>query len=141
MAAGANPQMILQMLKSASGGGAPGGAPGAGATGAPGGAQDSVGPATRELQSANPEYALKLIQSLKKQIVELLPSLSFKAPAAARALMSTMKGVDAALKELQQANATLQAVGAPIDMSAIPRPQPPGGPSSPAIMNPANTGI
>ena len=112
----------------------------AGATGA-GGAEESVGPATRELQSANPDYALKLIQQLKKQIVDMIPSLSFKAPAAARALMSTMKGVDTALKELQQANATLQAVGGPIDMSAIPKATPGGAMGGPNLMNPANTGI
>lgn len=124
MGAGINPAAILQMLKARAGGAA---APG-GATGAPG-AEESVGPASRELQSADPEYALKKVNQLKKDIAEMLPVLAFRAPAASRALMSTFKGLDAAIKELQQANATLQAVGGPIKMSGIATQQPPGGSS------------
>ena len=102
----------------------------------------SVLPATRELQAANPEYALQLVQEVKKQIVNLIPTLAFKAPGAVRALSSTFKGLDAALKELQQAQATLQAVGGgPIKISAIPTPQPPGGPTMPALPNPANMSL
>jgi hypothetical protein len=119
-----NPQAILQMLKARAGGA---GAPGQ-ATGAPG-AEESVGPASRELQGADPEYALKMVNQLKKQIAEMLPSLAFRAPAASRALMSTFKGLDAAIKELQQAQATLNAVGGPIKMSGVPAQQPPGGSS------------
>jgi hypothetical protein len=122
MGAGVNPQMILQMLKSRMGGaGAAGGATGTG------GAEESVGPASRELQGADPEYALKLISSLKKQIADLIPTLAFRAPAASRALVSTFKGIDAAIKELQQAQATLNAVGGPIKMSGVSAQQPPGG--------------
>jgi hypothetical protein len=124
MGAGINPQMILQMLKSRMGGaGAAGGATGTGA------AEESVGPASRELQGADPEYALKLISQLKKQIADLIPTLAFRAPAASRALVSTFKGIDAAIKELQQAQATLNAVGGPIKMSGVPAQQPPGGSS------------
>jgi hypothetical protein len=132
MAAGINP-LILAMLKSKMGGAA--GAAGA-ATGTPG-AEESVGPAARELQGADPEYALKLVNDIKKKIADLIPTLAFKAPGASRALASTFKGIDAALKELQQAQATLQAVGGPINMSAIPRPMPPGGTGAPELMKPA----
>src|SRR5580765_6882900 len=129
MGAPINPQMLLQLLaKGGQGGAAAGG-------------DDSTAPATRELQGADPAYALKLINSLKKQIMDLIPTLAFKAPAAARALMSTAKGIDTSIKELQQANETMQAVGGPINMSAIPRPQPPGGTGSPQLMNAASTGI
>lgn len=133
---GINPA-ILQMLaqKMGQAGGAPGGAPGAG------GGEESMSPATRELQGADPGYALKLINSLKKQIMDLIPTLAFKAPAAARALMSTAKGIDTSIKELQQANATMQAVGGPVNMSAIPKPMPPGGSGAPNLMNAASTGI
>jgi hypothetical protein len=124
MGTSVNPQAILQMLKARMGGaGAAGGATGTG------GAEESVGPASRELQGADPEYALKLISQLKKQIADLIPTLAFRAPAASRALVSTFKGIDAAIKELQQAQATLNAVGGPIKMSGIPAQQPPGGSS------------
>src|SRR5271167_1716487 len=115
--------MILQMLKSKMGGAAgPAGAPpGAGGT------EESLGPATRELQGADPDYALKLVNSLKKQIADMIPTLAFRAPAASRALVSTFKGLDAAIKELQQAQATMNAVGGGIKNSAIPQPSPPSG--------------
>jgi hypothetical protein len=133
----ANPSaLIMQLLKSQ---GAGGGA--SGATGSPA-AQESVGPATRELQGADPGYALKLINDMKKRLLDMLPSLAFKAPAASRALMSSFKGIDTALKELQQAQATLSAVGGPIQNSAIPQPQPPmGGVASPDITRAASNGM
>jgi hypothetical protein len=139
MGGAANPQLILQMLKSKLGGaggpGGPGGAPGAGG-------EESMGPATRELQGADPDYALKLVNQLKKQIADMIPTLAFRAPAASRALVSTFKGLDAAIKELQQAQATLNAVGGPINMSAIPQPQPPGGASgAPQLPKPAGIGM
>ena len=137
---GMNPQMLLAMLKQKSGMGAPGAGPAGTATGA-GAGEDSVGPAARELQGADPEYALKLINGLKKQIADLIPTLAFRAPAASRALVSTFKGIDAAIKELQQAQATLNAVGGPLNMSAIPQPQPPGGSGAPEMMMPANRGV
>jgi hypothetical protein len=132
-----NPQAILAMLKARAGGAGAAGA----ATGAPGGAEDAVGPATNQLQGADPEYALKMISSLKKQIADMIPTLAFRAPAASRALVSTFKGIDAAIKELQQAQATLNAVGGPIKMSGIPQSQPPGGAVGPEMMKPASSGM
>ena len=124
--------MLLALLKSRT--------PGAGATGAQG-TDESLTPATRELQAANPDYALKLVSEIKKQVVGLMPTLAFKSPSAARALMSTVKGLDAALKELQQAAATMKAVGGgPIQSSAIPQPQPPGS-AAPSLPNPANVSM
>src|SRR5882724_267386 len=129
--------MLLSLLKSKMGGA--GGAAGA-ATGTPG-AEESVGPATRELQGADPNYSLKVITDLKKQIADMIPTLAFRAPAASRALVSTFKGLDAAIKELQQAQATLNAVGGPLNMSAIPRPQPPGSSGAPDLPKPAGQGL
>ena len=91
------------------------------------GGEDSAGPATRELQGADPGYALKIINDLKKKIADMIPTLAFKAPAASRALVGTFKGLDAAIKELQQAAATKAAVGGAVQNSAIPQPQPPTG--------------
>lgn len=119
MAAGFNPQMLLQMLSRGRGGA--------------GGGEESAAPASRELQGADPEYALKLVNDLKKKAADLIPMLAFRAPAAARALASTFKGLDAAIKELQQAQATLQAVGGPINMAAVPKPQPPGSTGAPGL--------
>lgn len=132
-----NPQMLLAMLKSKMGGA---GGPAGAATGTPG-AEESVGPATKELQGADPNYSLKVITDLKKQIADMIPALAFRAPAASRALMSTFKGLDTAIKELQQAQATLNAVGGPLNMSAIPMPQPPGGSGAPELPKPAGIGM
>jgi hypothetical protein len=134
MAGAINPQAILQMLKSKMGG-APGGGP-------PSGGDESLGPATREMQGADPEYALKLVNSLKKQIADMIPTLAFKAPAASRALVGCFKGLDAAIKELQQAQATMNAVGGGIKSSAVPQPQPPmGGVQAPDIQKSSGIGM
>jgi hypothetical protein len=133
MAAGVNPAMLMALLRAKQ----PGGVAGTSASGA---GFDSVAPAARELQAANPDYTLQLISQVKKQIVDLIPVLAFRVPGAARALMSVGKGIDAALKELQQAQATNEAVGAPIQSSAVPMPQPPGN-TSPALPNPANVSM
>ena len=130
-----NPSMILQLLKSQSGMG--GGVPGGTATGS-GSADEGVGPAMQQLQGADPEYALKLINNIKKQIADMIPTLAFRAPAAARNLVSCFKGLDGSIKELQQAQQTKQAVGGALNMSAIPQPQPPGSSSgSPDLMKSA----
>ena len=113
----------------------------AGAATGTGTGEDSIAPAARELQGANPDYALKTVADIKKQIANLIPTLAMKAPGAVRALASLFKGLDAALKELQQVQATAQAVGGPIKSSAIPIPQPPGGPAMPALPNPANVSM
>src|SRR5271168_107481 len=141
MGAMQNPGMLLQLLKGASGAGAPGAPQQAGAATGTGSGEDALGPATRELQAANPDYALKTVNAIKKQVTDLIPTLAFRAPGAARALASLIKGLDASLKELQTAQQTLQAVGGPIKNSAIPMPQPPGGSGVPATPNPSNLGV
>jgi hypothetical protein len=121
-----NPAMLLQMLKARSmGGGAAAGATGTGAT------EEAVGPAARQLQGADPAYSLKLVMKIKQDIANLIPALAFRAPAAARALSASFKSLDSAIKELQQAQATMQAIGGPVGLSAVPQPQPAGGSSMP----------
>lgn len=135
MTGGLNPQLLMALLKAKGPMGAAGAATGTGA------GEDSIGPATRELEGANPDYALKLVSEIKKQVANMIPTLAFRAPGAARALSSCFKGLDAALKELQQAQATLNAVGSPIKSSAVPTPQPPGATGAPSLPNPANVSM
>lgn len=111
-----------------------------GATGEGEAPQDNVSPAVRELQSANPQLAIQMVSDMRKKIANLIPMLTMQAPGAVRALSSCFKGLDAALKELQQAQATLSAVGSPIKNSAIPTPMPPGG-TAPSLPNPANVNM
>lgn len=133
MTSGMNPQMLLQMLAARSNQGQ--GATGTGASG------DAVGSATRQLSGSDPAYNLKMVMQAKQQMANMVPELAAKAPAAARAVASLMKGFDAAIKELQQLQATMQAVGGPINLSAIPRPQPPGGTGAPSPVMPNQQGM
>ena len=127
----------MQLLKTQGAGGSAAG----GATGTPD-AGEAVGPAMRELQGSDPGYTLKVINQLKKQIADMIPTLAFRAPAASRALLSTFKGIDAAIKELQQAQATQNAVGGTIKNSAVPQPQPPtDGLQAPDITKSAGIGM
>lgn len=135
-----NPQALLQML-SARGGGAVPGSPGPTSTGT-GSGDEAVGNASTQLQGANPEYALKEIKSAKQSIVNNITTLAFRVPAASRALTGCIKNLDAAIKALEEAQSTMQAVGGPINLSAIPRPAPPGGSSLPSPgMSPNQAGI
>ena len=131
MAAGGIGPALLAMLAAKSQGGA-------GATGA-GAPDEQVGNASAQLQGADPAYALKEINAAKQTISNYIATLSMRIPAAARALSSTLKGFDAAIKELQTAQATAQATGGPVNLSAIPRPQPPGGTGAPSA--PMATGL
>ncbi len=126
---GMNPNMLLQMLAAKSGGGQ-GTATGTGNT------TEAVGPAARQLSASDPSYNLKMVQKAKQDMANMIPELAAKAPGAARAVASLMKGFDAAIKELQQMQATMQAMGGPIGLSAIPRPQPPGGTGAPSPVMP-----
>jgi hypothetical protein len=128
-----NPAMLMSLLKSKQAGNDTA-ASGAGQGG------DSVAPAVRQLQAANPDYFLKLTSDLRKQVYTMLPVLAQMNPASARALLSTIKGFDAALKELQTVQATANAVGQPIQNSSIPTPQPPGS-GAPSLPNPANVSM
>jgi len=137
MGAAPNPALILQMLKTQAAGGSAAG----GATGSQD-AADSVGPAMRELQQANPDYTLKTLTDLKKRIADMIPQLAMRIPAASRALVSTFKGLDSAIDELKKANQSLNAVGGTIKNSAIPQPQPPSGDvAAPDVMKPASVGM
>ena len=117
---GFDPRMLLSLLASKGPAGAGGGATGTD-TAAP-----AVGNASSQLQGADPAFALKEIMQLKQTAANYITQLAFRVPAASRALSSTLKGLDAAIKELQTAQSTAEAVGGPVGLSAIPRPTPPG---------------
>lgn len=121
MGASPNPFAALSAMLAAK---SPGGA-GTGATGT-GSSDSAVGNASTQLQGADPKYALKELMGVKQTIANYITSLAFRVPAASRALSSTLKGLDSTIKELQQAQATLEAVGGPVSLSSIPQPQPPG---------------
>lgn len=122
---------IMALLKAQSGMGS-GGVAGTATGGSS--AEEGAGPASRELQNSDPNYALKIINSIKKQVADLIPTLAFSSPAASRNLSSCFRGFDGAIKELQQAQATKNAVGPALNMGAIPTPQPPGGPGAPQVL-------
>lgn len=126
--------MLLQMLAAKAGGGQSG-ATGTGASG------EAVGSASRQLSGSDPSYNLKMVMKAKQDMASMVPELAFKAPGAARALAALMKGFDSAIKELQQMQATMQAVGGPVGLSAIPRPQPPGGTGAPSPVMPNQQGM
>jgi hypothetical protein len=139
MAAGFNPGMLLQMLASRGGGSVPG-QPGPTSTGT-GSGDEAAGNASTQLQGANPEYALKEIMDVKQRVVNNITTLAFRVPSASRALSSVLKGLDAAIKELQNAQSTMQAIGGPINNSAIPRPSPPGGSALPSPAGASSQGF
>lgn len=134
MAAGGIGPALMALLAAK----APGGA-GTAATGT-GSSDASVGNASAQIQGADPQFALKDIMGMKQALLNYGASLGFRVPAASRALATVQKGLDAAIKELQQAAATAQAVGGPVGLSAIPRPQPPGGVSAPSPVFPSGGG-
>lgn len=101
-------------------------------------AGESNGPAMRELQGEDPNYALRIVQQMKRMTADLIPVLAQRNPGANRALAAIFKNLDAAIKELQRGVATANAVGGPIESSTIPRPQPPGGTGAPQLVMGAN---
>ena len=113
--------MLMALLAARQQGGAGMSATGTGNSG------DAVDSAGTQLQGADPAYMLKEATDLKRRLVGLITPAAFRIPGAARALSSCLKGLDSAIKELQQAQSTAEAVaGGPVALSAIPQPSPPG---------------
>lgn len=71
-----------------------------------------------ELQGADPNSMLKMLQQIKSQIVALYPRASFTIPEVARNLAQMQKYCDNAIKGAEQAAATSSTVKAPIANSA-----------------------
>ena len=147
-AAQAIPAMLAQqMVKRLAGGpasgqppGGPQGPPGAG-MGGPGASEmagQQVAAQLGELQGADPDMIMKMLNQVKSVMVALYPRSAFTLPGVARALAQAQKYVDQAIKEAEQGAATAQAVQNPIaNQAGQPqglRGQPgrgPGGPGGP----------
>lgn len=88
------------------------GQPGGGAAGitAPDESGDQVQSQFAQLQGADPEMVTKMLQKQKQILVVLYNQTVFQVPEAARHIASAQKEIDQALKAIQQAAATLNAV-------------------------------
>jgi len=94
--------------------GAPAGAPsGPGGDGGPSG-PDSSGIALAsqfaELNGADPDMMVKTLMQMKSMLVSLFNKSAFQVPGVARHVSQSMKHIDGAIKEAQQASATVNAV-------------------------------
>jgi hypothetical protein len=125
---------MMALLAAKSQQGAGGAATGTGAS------DESVGNASAQLQGADPSFALRDLKAIKQTLLNYVSSLGFRVPEASRAVASTQKGIDAAIAALEKAASTQQAMGPPIQMSAIPRPAPPGGVGAPSPVFPSAGG-
>jgi hypothetical protein len=84
-----------------------------------------------ELRQADPQAITRILQGIKRSVVDLIPQVAFTIPGMNKHLPNLLKTVEAALKEVEQAANTQQTVERnPIQASiAQPptEPQPGGG--------------
>jgi hypothetical protein len=120
--AGMMARQLIQKL--AGGGGAPGGAMppgggmpqpgGPGGPGAQGAPPDQAGMQIQtqlaELQGADPNSMLKLLQQIKSQLVAIYPRAAFTIPEVSRNVAQAQKYLDTAIKECEKAAATASTV-------------------------------
>jgi hypothetical protein len=71
-----------------------------------------------ELQNADPQMMLKTLRALKGMLVALYVRAAFNVPGVARNCAQAQKYIDGAIKEAQQAAATLNSVRPPITNNA-----------------------
>jgi hypothetical protein len=67
-----------------------------------------------QLAGADPKMLSKAMEQVKSMLVAIYTKTAFQVPEAARHAAQAQKSVDAALKALEQAAATLQTVESPI---------------------------
>ena len=79
-----------------------------------------------ELQGADPQSILKILQQNKSMLVALYPRSAFTVPGVARNIAQAQKYIDNAIKEAEQAAATASTVQPPIANSTGITPQPAG---------------
>jgi len=129
--------MIRQIIQKLSGGGgAPGMPPGQPPQGGPPGmggppdqssqAGQQIGQQLSELQGADPQSMLKMLQQIKSVMVALYPRSAFTIPGVARNIAQAQKYIDNAIKEAEQAAATANTVQQPIANNAGQPQQGPG---------------
>lgn len=130
--AGMLARQLIQRL--AGGAGGPGGPPPGMAPGGPqpvspdtgNQAGQQVASQLAELQGADPQSTLKMLQQVKSVLVALYPRTAFSLPGVARNLAQSQKYIDNAIKEAEQGAATMNTVQSPIANNAG---QPQQGPS------------
>jgi hypothetical protein len=91
-------------------------------------AGDQVQQQFSSLQNADPDAMTKLLQQIKQTLVSLYMQVAFQIPEAARHVSKAQQEIDQALKAIQQASATLNAVRPQIaNRAALPPGFSPGG--------------
>lgn len=89
-----------------------------------------------EMRQADPQAITRVLQSMKRQIVDLIPQVAFTIPGMNKHLPNLLKTVEAALKEVEQAaNVQSTIERNPIQASIT---QPPGEPQSGGMQLPGS---
>lgn len=135
--------MARQLLSRLAGGGAPGpqgppqppGPGGAASMNAnpPSAAGQQISQQLAELQGADPQSTLKLLQQVKSILVALYPRTAFTIPGVARNVAQSQKYIDNAIKEAEQAAATASTVQSPIANNTGITPQSPERGGTPGL--------
>lgn len=119
--------MIIQSLAGQGGGmdmgggGFPGGGPGPGMPPGPDTAsQEQFSRELSSLRQADPAAMLQQLVQIKQQVGVIINQTLMSLPGVARASASILKGLDAAIKEAQQAAATASVAAPPINSSILP---------------------
>lgn len=122
MAAAANPLLglILQRIASMNAGGGPGGMGGGIPPSPDASANNQLSNELANLRQTDPAALMRRIVELKKELGSIMSQTMLSLPGVARSLAKTLSGLDAALKEAQQATATASVVGPDIGSSVVP---------------------
>lgn len=132
--------MARQLIAKLAGGGAPQGGPQGLPPGGGGLAQGNpeqpdqagqqIGAQLAELQGADPNSIMKMLQQIKSQLVAIYPRTAFTIPEVASNVANCQKYLDKAIKSCEQAAATANTVQQPIANQAG---QPQRGPQQPGL--------
>jgi hypothetical protein len=120
-------QMVERLAKQ---GGAPGQGGGAAAgPAAPDAAGQQLSQQLSELKGADPQLLVKAAEQLKSMALAIQVRTAFQVPGASRHFAKVGPAIDAGIKELQQAAATVNTVSSPIvNQAGLSPTQPMGGP-------------
>ncbi len=102
---------------------------GSGEASKPDAAGDQLSQQFSQLAGADPQMMLKALTQIKTMMVAIYARTAFQVPEASRHVSQAQKSIDAAMKALQSAAATVNTVQPPIsNNAALPNPaQNPGG--------------
>ena len=88
----------------------------------PSGAGQQLSEQMSQLQGADPQMMSKALNQVKVMLVALYPKSAFQIPDAAKHISQAQKSVDAALKAMEQASATQQAVNPIVNQAGLSSP-------------------